>query len=60
MLVDEKQKAENIAAIITYVRKIWGNNASPVTPEEVAAVRDQIKSRTTFYSPEELKAAPEK
>jgi mono/diheme cytochrome c family protein len=57
---DEQQKAENIAAIISYVRKTFGNKASLVTPEEVAAVREQIKSRTTFYSPEELKAAPEK
>jgi len=57
---DEPQKAENIAAILSYVRKAFGNNAGPVTPEEVAAVREQIKSRTTFYSPEELKASPEK
>lgn len=57
---DEKQKAENLAAIITYIRKTFGNNASPVTPEQVAAVRDQIKSKTTYFSPEELKAAPEK
>lgn len=57
---DEKQKAENIAAIISYIRKTFGNNASMVTPEEVASVRDQIKSKTTYFSPEELKAAPEK
>lgn len=57
---DEKQKAENIAAIISYIRKTFGNNASSVTPEQVAAVRDQIKSKTGYYSAEELKAAPEK
>ena len=57
---DEKQKAENLAAIITYIRKTFGNNASSVTPEQVAAVREQIKSKTTYFSPEELKAAPEK
>jgi mono/diheme cytochrome c family protein len=57
---DEKQKSENIAAIISYIRKTFGNNASLVTPEEVLSVRDQIKTRTTYFSPEELKAAPEK
>jgi len=57
---DEKQKSENIAAIISYVRNTFGKKASIVTPEEVLKVRDQIKSRTTYFSPEELKAAPEK
>jgi mono/diheme cytochrome c family protein len=57
---DEKEKAEKIAAIISYIRQTFGNKASPVTPEEVAAVRQQIKIKTTYYSPEELKAAPEK
>ena len=57
---DEKQKAENIAAIVSYIRKTFGNKASSVTPEEVGAVREQIKSKTSYYSPEELKAAPEK
>jgi mono/diheme cytochrome c family protein len=57
---DEKQKAENIAAIVSYIRHTFGNKASLVTPEEVAAVRQEIKSKTTYYSPEELKAAPEK
>jgi mono/diheme cytochrome c family protein len=57
---DEKQKSENIAAIISYVRHTFGNKASLVTPEEVLAVRAQIKDKTTYYSPEELKAAPEK
>lgn len=57
---DEKQKAENIAAIISYIRQTFGNKASLATPEEVVAVRDQIKSHTTYFSPEELKAAPDK
>ncbi len=56
---DEKQKAEDIAAIISYIRKSFGNNASPVTPEQVEAVRSKIKDRNTYFSPEELKAAPE-
>lgn len=30
---------EQVAAILTYVRQSFGNNASPVTPEQVAEVR---------------------
>jgi mono/diheme cytochrome c family protein len=57
---DEKEKAENIAAIASYIRQTFGNKASLVTPEQVAAVRQEIKIKTGYYSPEELKAAPEK
>jgi hypothetical protein len=33
--------AENkhIAAVLTYIRNTWGNKASPVKPEQVAAAR---------------------
>ena len=57
---DENQKSESIAAIISYIRKTFGNNASLVTPEEVLKVRDQIKAHAANFTPEELKAAPEK
>jgi len=33
---------EQIAAIATYVRQNWDNDAGAVTPEEVAAVREEI------------------
>jgi mono/diheme cytochrome c family protein len=59
MPYDEKQKAEHIAAIISYIRHEFGNKASAVTPEHVEKVREEIKGRNTYYSPEELKAAPE-
>lgn len=36
---------EEIAAIATHERSSWGNNASPVTPEEVQKVREFIKSQ---------------
>jgi mono/diheme cytochrome c family protein len=56
---DEDQKAQNIAAIISYIRDTFGNKASPVTPEKVKAVRAEIKDRATNYTPQELKSAPE-
>lgn len=37
-----KLKDEEIAKIVTYIRTSWGNEASEVTPEDVAAVRDSL------------------
>ncbi|MFO1488216.1 MAG: cytochrome c [Verrucomicrobiota bacterium] len=47
---------EDIAAVITYIRgnKEWGNNASPVTPERVKAVREKLKGRSAAFTAEEL------
>jgi hypothetical protein len=47
---------QEIADVITYVRQEWGNKASPVTPEQVAAVRAKLKAqgRTTTWTPDEL------
>lgn len=43
-----------VAAVLSYVRNSWGNQASMVTPEEVKAVRAATKDQTQFYSPEQL------
>ncbi len=43
-----------LAAVLTYVRSNFGNNASAVTPEEVAAERAATASRTTMWRIEEL------
>ena len=54
---------QQIAAVITYVRtqKEWGHNASPVAPEEVAAIRKKTKDRTASgpWTVAELLACPE-
>lgn len=49
-LLDDKE----MAAVLTYVRNTWGNEASVVSAEEVRKVRDATKSRQIFYKPEEL------
>ncbi len=36
------QSDEQIAAVLTYVRASFGNNASAVTPEQVAALLDEV------------------
>ena len=53
---------EDLAAVITFIRgnKEWGNNASPVTPAQVKAVREQIKDHPNQWTAEELLAIPEK
>ncbi|MEM0969683.1 MAG: PVC-type heme-binding CxxCH protein, partial [Verrucomicrobiota bacterium] len=43
-----------VAAVLSYVRNAWGNQASAITPAEVKAVREATKGRTMFYKPEEL------
>ncbi|MEJ7768662.1 MAG: PVC-type heme-binding CxxCH protein [Chitinophagaceae bacterium] len=47
-------KDDEIAAVVTYVRNSFGNKASSVTPAKVKQVRAATKSKTGFYSPQEL------
>jgi mono/diheme cytochrome c family protein len=47
-------KDEEIAAVLTYVRNSWGNQAAPVKAETVKKVREATKDRSIFWSPEEL------
>ena len=45
---------DNIAAILTHVRKSWGNDASAVTVEQVKQVRAATAQRKEHWSAEEL------
>lgn len=45
---------EEIAAVLTYVRNSFGNEASAISPERVKEVRAAIDSEQGFYSPAEL------
>ncbi|HUF65887.1 MAG TPA: cytochrome c [Gemmatimonadaceae bacterium] len=45
---------EETAAVLTYVRSAWGNSASAVTPQEVAAERAAPRSATGPTTAEEL------
>jgi mono/diheme cytochrome c family protein len=35
---------EDVAAVLTYIRTSWGNQASPVTGDDIKQIRAQIKS----------------
>ena len=45
-----------VAAVLTYVRRAFGNDAEPVTPERVAAVRAESKDRSQPWTPTELRS----
>src|SRR5699024_1873457 len=45
---------EEVAAVLTYVRNAFGNEASAVYPKKVKEVRANIKDKSGFYTPEEL------
>jgi mono/diheme cytochrome c family protein len=47
-------KDPEIAAVATYIRSAWGNFASAISTAEVAAIREQSKSRTTPWTAAEL------
>jgi mono/diheme cytochrome c family protein len=47
-------KDEEIAAVLTFVRNTWGNQASMVTPDQVKAVREVTRDVQMFIKPEEL------
>ena len=45
---------ETIAAILTYIRKSWGNDAAPITPQTVQSIRSLVSHRDEPWSEEEL------
>jgi mono/diheme cytochrome c family protein len=47
---------EQIAGVLTYVRREWEHNASPVSPEDVAKIRAANKTRTHSWTADELGA----
>lgn len=50
-------KDEQIAAVLTYTRASFGNNASAVAPEIVAGIREASGRRTQPWTAAELRAA---
>lgn len=49
---------KKIAAILTYIRQEWGNQASPITEEEMAGYRAEFGGRNKVWSAEELLQIP--
>lgn len=51
-------KDEEIAALLTYIRRGFGNDADPVTPDAVAGVRAETADRVTPWTEAELLDIP--
>jgi mono/diheme cytochrome c family protein len=51
---------EQASAVLSYVRQEWGNSGSPISPEQVAAVRKETTVRTNPWTEAELKALEKK
>jgi mono/diheme cytochrome c family protein len=49
---------DEIASVLTYARRQWGNTASAVDPDEVKEIRGLTKLRTRPWSAEELRGLP--
>ena len=45
---------EEVAAVLTYVRNAFGNNASAISPEQVELIRTYTADRHRYYTAEEL------
>ena len=48
--LDDRQ----VADLLTYLRSSWGNDVAPVSPEEVAAVRQATQNRDRMWTEAEL------
>ena len=49
---------QDVAAVLTYIRREWGHGAEPVTPETVAAIRKASATRPGPWTVEELRTIP--
>jgi mono/diheme cytochrome c family protein len=48
---------EQIASVLTYIRREWGNTGSPVAPDDVTEIRGLTKTRTRPWTDAELTPA---
>jgi mono/diheme cytochrome c family protein len=51
---------QQVAAILTYVRSDWGNNAPAVTPDMVKQIREETKDRKEQWTWPEIQKLPPK
>jgi hypothetical protein len=49
-------KDDQIAAVLTYIRNEWGNQAPPIPADFVAKIREETKDRTEPWTQKELQA----
>jgi|SRR4051794_6648060 mono/diheme cytochrome c family protein len=50
---------DQLAAVLTYIRKSWGNTASEITPDMVKKVRGEVGGRAQPFTGDELSKVAE-
>jgi mono/diheme cytochrome c family protein len=56
---DKTLTDQKVADVITYERSEWGNTASPVTAEQIAALRKELASHPESYIEQDILAVPD-
>ena len=56
---DKTLTDQKIADVLTYERSEWGNNASPVTAEQIAALRKELAGRAESFVEHDILAVPD-
>lgn len=56
---DKTLNDQKISDVLTYVRSEWGNSASPVAPEQIAALRKELANHPNSFVEADLHAVPE-
>src|ERR1700724_4467437 len=55
---DKTLTDQKIADVLTYERSEWGNNASPVTAEQIAALRKHLTNHPESFTEPDILAVP--
>ena len=55
---DKTLTDQKIADVMTYERSEWGNQASPVTAEQIAALRKELANHPESYTEPDLLTVP--
>lgn len=56
---DKTLNDQKIADVMTYERSEWGNQASPVTAEQIAALRKELVSHSESFGEHDILAVPD-
>ncbi|PYK28362.1 MAG: hypothetical protein DME52_01150 [Verrucomicrobia bacterium] len=56
---DKTLTDQKIADVMTYERSDWGNSASPVTAEQITALRKELANHPESFTEHDILAAPE-
>jgi mono/diheme cytochrome c family protein len=55
---DKTLTDQKIADVLTYERSAWGNNASPVTAEQISSLRKELANHPESYTEPDILAVP--